>query len=246
MNTFIKTLSAFAKERLDILFIRKIAWPCSSWIKFYFCSAKYLTSHTIGFEADRKAHGLAAWTQIAQIIWITMIYLTTTIWWLLSCPSYRPQRSCGQGNIFTPVCHSVHGGACLRQTPPREQTPPRKQIPPGQAHPPPPRQAHPQAGTPPRAGTPPWQAPPWEGTPWAGTPPRAGTPPGRRGTPPRQVTPPQAGNPQFFFYLFFIFGDIPPPNPRSWLRHMVNERPVRILLECILVTCSFSLFTHYL
>ena len=23
---------------------------------------------------------------------------------------YRPQRSCGQGNIFTPVCHSVHKG----------------------------------------------------------------------------------------------------------------------------------------
>ena len=23
---------------------------------------------------------------------------------------YRPQRSCGQGNIFAPVCHSVHGG----------------------------------------------------------------------------------------------------------------------------------------
>ena len=26
---------------------------------------------------------------------------------------YRPQRSCGQGNIFTPVYHSVHGGGCL-------------------------------------------------------------------------------------------------------------------------------------
>ena len=23
---------------------------------------------------------------------------------------YWPQRSCGQGNIFTPVCHSVHKG----------------------------------------------------------------------------------------------------------------------------------------
>ena len=57
--------------------------------------------------------------------------------------NYRPQRSCGQGNIFTPVCHSVHGGGCLpqcmlgyhnprsrhppEQTPP-EQTPPRKQT----------------------------------------------------------------------------------------------------------------------
>ena len=26
---------------------------------------------------------------------------------------YRPQRSCGQGNIFTPVCHSVHRGGVL-------------------------------------------------------------------------------------------------------------------------------------
>ena len=26
---------------------------------------------------------------------------------------YRPQRNCGQGNIFTPVCHSVHGGGVL-------------------------------------------------------------------------------------------------------------------------------------
>ena len=23
---------------------------------------------------------------------------------------YRPKQSFGQGNIFTPVCHSVHGG----------------------------------------------------------------------------------------------------------------------------------------
>ena len=41
---------------------------------------------------------------------------------------YRPQRSCGQGNIFTPVCHSVHRGvsalvhAGIPHTP--EQTPP--------------------------------------------------------------------------------------------------------------------------
>ena len=24
------------------------------------------------------------------------------------------KRSSGQGNIFTPVCHSVHGGGCVR------------------------------------------------------------------------------------------------------------------------------------
>ena len=65
------------------------------------------------------------------------------------CDFYRPQRSCGQGNIFTPVCHSVHGGgvclsACWDTTPPpsrppeqspppsrppSEQTPPGKQTP---------------------------------------------------------------------------------------------------------------------
>ena len=38
------------------------------------------------------------------------------------CYFYRPQRSCGQGNIFTPVCHSVNGGgvclsACWDTTP---------------------------------------------------------------------------------------------------------------------------------
>ena len=26
---------------------------------------------------------------------------------------YRQLRSCGQGNIFTPVCHSVHRGVYL-------------------------------------------------------------------------------------------------------------------------------------
>ena len=66
---------------------------------------------------------------------------------------YRPQRSCGQGNIFAPVCHSVHGGGvvsqkALRQTPPAADTPPEKthppgadtpsdQTPPDQTHPPP-------------------------------------------------------------------------------------------------------------
>ena len=75
-------------------------------------------------------------------------------------PSYRPQRSCGQGNIFTPVCHSVHRG---RENPPS----------------------------------------PGGRTPLAGRPPLAGR------TPPRKET----------------------PSPR----HTVNERPVRILLECILV-----------
>ena len=89
---------------------------------------------------------------------------------------YRPKRSFGQGNIFTPVCHSVHrGGGLARRTPPRH------------------------GGTPPRA-----------------CPPRHGEPhPGMEERP-----PPGMEN---------------PPPPRSRLRHTVYDRPVRILLECILV-----------
>ena len=58
------------------------------------------------------------------------------------CNYYRPQRSCGQGNIFTPVCHSVHRGGMSEADPPGRHTAPR-------------------AGTPPlRAGTPPIGTPP--------------------------------------------------------------------------------------
>ena len=49
---------------------------------------------------------------------------------------YRPQRSCGQGNIFTPVCHSVHRGGVLPQCmlgyhPPWDQADPPGSDPPG-------------------------------------------------------------------------------------------------------------------
>ena len=65
--------------------------------------------------------------------------------WFVSLGNYRPQRSCGQGNIFTPVCHSVHGGGGgvdgipqgTEPVPPGPDTPP----PPDQAHPPSPREA---------------------------------------------------------------------------------------------------------
>ena len=79
---------------------------------------------------------------------------------------YRPQRSCGQGNIFTPVCHSVHGGgggfclnACWDTTPPDQADPPRSDITTTTTPSPPPgtRQTPPDQ-TPP--GT--WQTPPPE------------------------------------------------------------------------------------
>ena len=117
---------------------------------------------------------------------------------------YRPKRSFGQGNIFTPVCHSVHGGV-PDQAPPQDQagtlprdqagTPPRTR----QVHPPRTRQVHPQdqAGTPPRGRHPPEQTPPGADTPRSRHPPGADIPPGADTPPqgpgrytPREQTPP--------------------------------------------------------
>ena len=170
----------------------------------------------------------------------------------------------GQGNVFTSVCDSVHRGVYLvwsggvylvwsgwgtwsgprgvylvwsqgsvpDRHPPGPGTPPRPGTPPGTrytpqtrpvTHPPPP----PGPGTPslPGPGThPPDQVhPPGPGTPRTrytplglGTPPRTRYSPQTRYTPKDQVRPPdQVHHP-------------PPPN-------MANERPVRILLECILL-----------
>ena len=119
------------------------------------------------------------------------------------------------------------GGVSGRENPPARRHPPRQGEPPTarrtprQVDPPqagrPPRQGDPQAGRPP-AGRPPLAGrPPGRETPWARRPSSRETPPGR-GDPPGRETPQQ--------------GDPP------W--HTVNERPVRILLECILViSCSF-------
>ena len=84
------------------------------------------------------------------------------------CYFYRPQRRCGQGNVFTAVCDSVHRGVLPRR-PPQEGGPLPRRPPPQEGHPP------------------------------------------KRDTPPRRRHPP------------------------SRLRHTVNERLVRILLECIFV-----------
>ena len=100
---------------------------------------------------------------------------------------YWPQRSCAQGNIFAPVCHSVHRGGVQYPSMhrlPLEQTPP-------------PQSRHHTPGVTPLG---------------ADTPPRADTTS-------LEQTPPGSRH----------------PTPGSRLRHTVNERPVRILLECILV-----------
>ena len=80
---------------------------------------------------------------------------------------YRPQRSCGQGYVFTRVCDSVHRGG-LQAGPPRpgRHPPGTRQTPRDQAdttpqdqadtHPPPGQGEPPQAGrTPPGQGEPP-------------------------------------------------------------------------------------------
>ena len=72
-----------------------------------------------------------------------------------------------------------------------------------------------------------WDTTPWEQTsPWEQTP--LGPNPPEQTSPPEQ-TPPPRSNPPW---------SRPPPGSR--LRDTVNERPVRILLECILVRISVT------
>ena len=63
---------------------------------------------------------------------------------------YRPQRSCGQGYVFTRVCDSVHRGGLRQREPPlplvRSSLPGREHTPSGQGEP------LPWQGGPPRAG----------------------------------------------------------------------------------------------
>ena len=111
---------------------------------------------------------------------------------------YQPQRSSGEGYVFTRVRDSVNrrGSASVHAG-----------IPP---HPPPRRQAPAQKQTPLEADTPPGKQ----------------TPSGSRHPPGSRHHPWEA--------------DTTPP-PGSRFQHTVNERPVRILLECILVNvCIFK------
>ena len=92
-------------------------------------------------------------------------------------------------------------------------------------YPPPSRSRHP-----PGADTPPEQTPPRSRHPPEQTPPRSRHPHGSRHPLPQEQTPPPRSR-------------HPPradtPHPGSRLQHTVYERPVRILLECILVLWSF-------
>ena len=99
---------------------------------------------------------------------------------------------------------------------PLEQTPPCTDTPPPRDQTPPPGSRHP-----PRSRQPPGADTPRTRHPWDQTCPGSTSP--KEHTPPRSTPPPGAGP------------------PRSRLRHMVSERPVRILLECILVQNMFPL-----
>ena len=125
---------------------------------------------------------------------------------------YWPQRSCGQGNVFTGVCLSTGGvgGGCLPQCMLGYQTPPDQADPLNQADPPRPGRPTPWD----QADTPPDQA---DTSLTRQTPPQTRHPPTQTRHP-QPPTPPRPGR--------------PPPGSR--LQHTVYEQPVRILLEAFL------------
>ena len=129
---------------------------------------------------------------------------------------YRPKRSFGQGNIFTPVCHSVHrggvGGGFLLARPPLAWRPPRSRHPP--------RWRTPPDGDPPGWRTPPDGEPPRMENPLDGEPPQMENPPGWRTPPrwkvplPRMENPPNGGTPPRWS---------PPPEADSGIRSAIGR-----------------------
>ena len=122
--------------------------------------------------------------------------------------NYRPQRSCGQGNVFTGVCLSTGGeGVCLsacwdamppwvqgdppgtRETPWDQGDPPRtRETPQDQGDPPGPGRPPPDQGDPPGPGR----------LPRPGRPPRdQADPPGTRHTPRDQADSPRKQTPAY-------------------------------------------------
>ena len=127
------------------------------------------------------------------------------------------------------VSASVHAG--IPHLPPRADTPLGADTP-WSRHPP--RSRHPLEQTPP-----PRRDPPRADTPWEQTPPRADTP--QEQTPPWSRQNPQSRHPPRSRHP--PGANTPPPRSRFW--HTVNERPVRILLECILVSDFMFYQIHF-
>ena len=99
---------------------------------------------------------------------------------------YRPQRSCGQGYVFTRVCDSVHRGGLWRTPPGPGRTPQTKENPPR------PRGTPQTKENPPGPGRTPWtkENPPGPRRP----PPDQGESPGTKENPlpgTRQTPPPR-------------------------------------------------------
>ena len=126
---------------------------------------------------------------------------------------YRPQRSCGQGNIFTPVCHSFCSQGGRRESaavhagiPPLPPDQPHHHPPPGPGTPSQTRHPHPHG-----PATPP--PPPGPGTPCPGP----GTPQDQPPPPPGKLTPAYGlraagthptGMHSCFFHFHVIWGKI--------------------------------------
>ena len=120
----------------------------------------------------------------------------------VECLNYRPQRSCGLGTLFTPVCHSFcsqgEGHVCLSgcwDTTPPSRHPLAVDTPPGADTP---GSRPPSAETPLGADFTPEQTPPKQTPPLGPYPPRLSTPLGfftpfmKKYTPPRISTPPRS------------------------------------------------------
>ena len=126
---------------------------------------------------------------------------------------YRPQWSCGQGNIFTPVCHSFcsQGGSASVHVgiPP---PPPGADTPPG---------AHPPQSIQPPDQTPPEQTPPWEHPPVAPPPPGADTPPRPESLPP------------ICLFLQFWRSDMKQKVKHFWYGHFFKFHDYREQRSCI-------------
>ena len=145
--------------------------------------------------------------------------------------------------MFLHLCHSVHGGEGVPdQAPPH---PDQAGTPPDQGGTPPEPGRYPQTRHPRTREDPPWDQ---AGPPRDQTPPRPGRNPPRPDTPtlpgpgrtPQDQTPPrdQGGTP--LDQTPPGTREEPPPPRNSRLRNTVNVRPVRILLECILVFIILS------
>ena len=169
------------------------------------------------------------------------------------------KRSLGQGNIFAPVCHSVHRGkgipACLaghmtpRETPRQGDPLPRRppcQRPPAKKTPakktPLPRRPlprRPQPRRPPCQGDPPAKETPHQGDPPAKETPRQGDPLPRR--PPCQGDPPakETHLPPIFFSIYFFFLHFFFLFPPSFSTFLINY-----FIICLPPPCQCAGGTH--